>query len=57
MGIRSCYGYYSNPTRMVFSFSRYKFVTKMFEGFNNVLEDARDGFKSHIVKTVLQNLF
>ena len=57
MGIRSGYGYYSNPTRMVFSFSRYKFVTKMFEGFNNVLEvGAGDGFKSHIVKQFCKKL-
>ncbi len=57
MGIRTGFGYYSNPTRIVFSLSRYKFVTKMFEGFNNVLEvGAGDGFKSHIVKQFCNNL-
>ena len=57
MGIRTGFGYYSNPTRMVFSFSRYKFVTKMFEDFDNVLEvGAGDGFKSHIVKQFCKKL-
>ena len=42
---------------MVFSFSRYKFVTKMFEDFDNVLEvGAGDGFKSHIVKQFCKKL-
>ena len=50
MGNRSGLGFLDDPVRLTFTLSRYKFVAKMFEGFNNVLEiGAGDGFKSPIV--------
>lgn len=50
MGNRSGMSYLDDPIRLAFSLSRYKFVAKMFEGFDSVLEiGAGDGFKSPII--------
>ena len=39
--------YESDPARLVFTLSRYKFVAKMFDSFDSVLEvGAGDGFKA-----------
>jgi len=46
-----------DPKHLVFTLSRYKFVSKMFSGFKNVLEvGAGDGFGSRIVSEVVSNL-
>ena len=58
MGVRTRHNYIQDPQRLVFSLSRYKFVAKMFEGYENVLEvGAGDGFKSPIVKQHCKNLY
>ena len=50
LGMRTSMAYETDPIRLVFTLSRYKFVAKMFSGFENVLEvGAGDGFKSPIV--------
>lgn len=47
----------SDPKHLSFSLSRYKFVSKMLEGYNKVLEvGAGDGFKSDIIFKVVKNL-
>ncbi len=57
LGKRTSMAYESDPARLVFTLSRYKFVGKMFEGFSNVLEvGAGDGFKSPIVKQFCKKL-
>ena len=57
LGIRTSMAYESDPVRFVFTLSRSKFVAKMFEGFNNVLEvGAGDGFKSPIVAQFCKKL-
>tara|TARA_B100001741_G_scaffold313624_1_gene320716 strand:+ start:2894 stop:3481 length:588 start_codon:yes stop_codon:yes gene_type:complete len=49
--------YETDPIRLVFTLSRYKFVAKMFSGFENVLEvGAGDGFKSPIVSQFCKKL-
>ena len=51
------FAYENDPIRLTFSTSRYKFVSKMFKGFNNVLEiGCGDGFFSRIVKQNVKNL-
>jgi 2-polyprenyl-3-methyl-5-hydroxy-6-metoxy-1,4-benzoquinol methylase len=46
-----------DPKHLCFSLSRYKFVSKMLEGMNSVLEiGAAEGFKSAIVSKVVNNL-
>ena len=51
LGIRTSLAYINDPQRLGFTLSRYKFVAKMFEGYEDVLEvGAGDGFKSLIVK-------
>jgi 2-polyprenyl-3-methyl-5-hydroxy-6-metoxy-1,4-benzoquinol methylase len=57
LGNRTSYGFVSDPTSLLFRLSRYKFVSRMFEGFKDVLEvGAGDGFKSIIVKSKVKNL-
>ena len=47
----------TDPKHLSFSLSRYKFVSKMLEGCNKVLEvGAGEGFKSDIVFDVVKNL-
>tara|TARA_B100000780_G_scaffold275908_1_gene243479 strand:+ start:1997 stop:2650 length:654 start_codon:yes stop_codon:yes gene_type:complete len=57
LGMRTSMAYESDPVRLVFTLSRYKFVAKMFDGFDSVLEvGAGDGFKSPIVKQFCEKL-
>ena len=47
----------NDPKRLGITLSRYKFVGKMFEGFNSVLEvGAGDGFKSISLKNSFRSL-
>ncbi|MDC0498931.1 class I SAM-dependent methyltransferase [Alphaproteobacteria bacterium] len=58
MGKHVSYAWEDDPKHLVFSFSRYKFVSKMLEGYKNVLEvGAGDGFQSKIVTQVVKNLY
>ena len=57
LGYKTSEGWISDPKHLSFELSRYKFVSKMLEGCNNVLEvGAGDGFKSDIVYDVVKNL-
>ena len=57
LGKRTSMAYESDPIRLVFTLSRYKFVAKMFQNFNSVLEvGSGDGFKSPIVKQFCKKL-
>ena len=57
IGNNTSHSFLSDPARFSFSLSRYKFVAKMFEDFNEVLEvGAGDGFKSPIVGQFCKNL-
>ena len=57
LGHHTSYMYSNNPKQLLFTLSRYKFVAKMFEGFDKVLEiGAGDGFQSSIVKQHVKNL-
>ena len=47
-----------DPKRLAFVFARYKFVAKMFQNFDTVLEvGCGDGFPSHIVAQAVKKLF
>ena len=53
----TAYGWADNPKQLVFSLSRYKFVSKMLQGYNEVLEiGAGDGFQSRLVDKEVKNL-
>lgn len=57
LGIAASYSWWDDPKRLVFSLSRYKFVSKMIEGYNNVLEvGCADGFASRIVAQSVNQL-
>ena len=57
LGIASSFNWADDPRRMAFSFARYKFVAKMLENKNNVLEvGCADGFASRIVAQSVINL-
>jgi 2-polyprenyl-3-methyl-5-hydroxy-6-metoxy-1,4-benzoquinol methylase len=57
MGIYSSYNWNDDPRRMAFTLSRYKFVAKIFENKENVLEvGCGDGFASRIVAQSVKNL-
>lgn len=50
MGNNTSHTFLTDPVRLGFTLSRYKFVAKMFEGYKDVLEvGAGDGFKSSVV--------
>lgn len=50
MGLMSGHAYLNDPKRLAFTLSRYKFVSKMFAGFENVLEvGCADAFASSVV--------
>lgn len=56
-GIMSNYAWYDDPRRMSFHFSRYKFVSKMFSGRENVLEvGCGDAFGTRVVVQEVKNL-
>lgn len=49
--------YLDDTKHILFQFSRYKFVSKMFDGYQNVLEvGASDGFYSQVVFKAVKNL-
>lgn len=51
LGLMINQAWFDDPRRLAFTFSRYKFVGKMFDGFSNVLEvGCGDGFASRIVQ-------
>lgn len=57
LGLMSNQCWYDDPRRLGFVFSRYKFVSKLFDGFENVLEvGCGDGFASRIVQQSVKNL-
>lgn len=57
LGIMTSYGWDSDPKRLTFVLSRYKFVSKMLAGKKNVLEiGACDGWPSRLVKNEVKKL-
>ena len=53
-GHQISYEWEHDAKHLCFSLSRYKFVSKIFEGYDSVLEiGAGDGFKSRIVSFIL----
>jgi 2-polyprenyl-3-methyl-5-hydroxy-6-metoxy-1,4-benzoquinol methylase len=51
LGLMNNQCWHEDPRRMLFSMSRYKFVSKMFSGRSNVLEvGCGDGFMARIVR-------
>jgi 2-polyprenyl-3-methyl-5-hydroxy-6-metoxy-1,4-benzoquinol methylase len=57
LGSYSSYEWANDPKHLIFSLSRYKFVSKMLAGKNKVLEiGAGDGFKSRVVDTEVKKL-
>ena len=57
LGIMNSAVWYEDPKRLVFTLARYKFVAKMLEGKNSVLEfGCGDGFGSRIVQQNVKNL-
>lgn len=50
MGLMTSQAWYDDPKRLAFTLSRYKFVAKMFAGFDHVLEvGCADAFGTRIV--------
>ena len=57
MGLMSGHAYLGDSKRLAFTLSRYKFVSKMFSGFNNVLEvGCADAFGTPIVSNEVKHL-
>jgi 2-polyprenyl-3-methyl-5-hydroxy-6-metoxy-1,4-benzoquinol methylase len=57
LGIMNNQVWNDDPKRLLFTISRYKFVSKMFTGFENVIEiGCGDGFCSRIVRQEVKNL-
>ena len=57
LGSYSSYEWINDPKHLIFSLSRYKFISKMLRGKKNVLEiGAGDGFKSRVVSTEVNKL-
>lgn len=57
LGYRTGYAFLRDPKYFAITSSRYKFVGKMFENYDKVLEfGAGDGFKSFIVKSFCKEL-
>lgn len=57
LGLSSSATWNDDPKRLTFLFSRYKFVAKMLEGFNEVLEvGCGDAFAARIVKQHVKKL-
>ena len=56
-GLMSNYAWYDDPKRLAFHFSRYKFVSKMLSGRQNVLEvGCADAFGTRVVVQEVKNL-
>jgi len=57
MGLTSGQAYLVDSKRLAFTLSRYKFVSKMFSGFNNVLEvGCADAFGTPIFSNEVKHL-
>ncbi len=57
LGIGINYAWHDDPKRFAFTFSRYKFVSKLLEGSDRVLEiGCGDGFASRVVKQAVGEL-
>jgi len=57
MGLMSSFTWNTDPRRLLFVLARYKFVSKMFIGFDSVLEiGCGDGFGSRIVSQTVKKL-
>lgn len=56
-GPMSSFTWHTDPKRLLFVLSRYKFAARMLEGSNNVIEiGCGDGFAARIVKQHVSNL-
>lgn len=57
LGLMHSQSWRKDPKHLLFTLSRYKFVAKMFDGFNHVLEvGCGDGFACRIVHQHVKNL-
>ena len=57
LGLMTSQAWYDDPKMLLFTLSRYKFVSKIFSGFKHVLEvGCGDAFSSRIVKQTVNNL-
>ena len=57
LGVLKNWEWYDDPKRFLFSMARYKFVSKMFEGRQNVLEmGCGDAFNAPIVRQTVKRL-
>ena len=57
LGVKTSHTWHVDPRRLLFSFSRYKFVSKMFAGRRRVLEvGCGDAFCSRIVQQTVETL-
>ena len=57
LGLMTSWAWQDDPKRLAFTFARYKFVAKMFEGLSSVVEiGCGDGFASRIVGQSVENL-
>ncbi len=56
-GVRTEHTYLEDPKHLLFNLSRYKFVSKMFSGYEKVLEiGCGDGFGTTLVASVVRHL-
>ena len=57
LGMIASFDYLHDPKHLLFMMSRYKFVSKMLQGFDDVLEvGCGDGFASAMIKKEVTNL-
>jgi len=57
MGLMTSWAWHDDPKRLAFMLSRYKFVSKMFDGKGAVLEvGCGDGFGSRVVRQSVETL-
>ena len=57
MGLMSGHAYLNDPKRLAFTLSRYKFVSKIFSGFNKVLEiGCADAFATPLISKEVKEL-
>jgi len=57
LGIMYNYTWKLDPRRMLFAFARYKFVSKMFDGFDSVLEvGCGDAFATRLVQQTVKKV-
>ena len=57
MGNGIAWAFHDDPRHVLFTLSRYKFVAKMFDGLNHVLEvGCGDGFASRLILQQIKQL-